>query len=163
MALLTKGAIMTAFEEILMEMTFDKITVSALVKRSGISSNTFYYHYRDKFERLNEWFGYKLSIIRTGDDFYTWQNAIKKFFIMCRDNPKLIHHVFDSLSREQLEHYIFQITDTVFLSYVRKKIKEMWPHLCRDNITNFDIIPNDYDKIKKIFKDRKPPKGVRMQ
>jgi AcrR family transcriptional regulator len=123
MALLTKGAIMTAFEEMLMEMTFDKITVSALVKRSGISSNTFYYHYRDKFELLNEWFGYKLSIIRTGDDFYTWQNAIKKFFIMCRDNPKLIHHIFDSLSREQLEHYIFQITDTVFLSYVRKKIK----------------------------------------
>lgn len=122
MALLTKGAIMNAFEEMLLEMSFDKITVSALVKRSGVSSNTFYYHYRDKFELLNEWFGMKLSIIRTGDDFYTWQNAIKKFFVMCRDNPRLIHHVFDSISREQLEHYIFSITDTVFLSYVRKKV-----------------------------------------
>ena len=31
MALLTKGAIMSAFEEMLEEMAFDKITVSALV------------------------------------------------------------------------------------------------------------------------------------
>ena len=64
MALLTKGAIMNAFEEMLLEMSFDKITVSALVKRSGVSSNTFYYHYRDKFELLNEWFGMKLRDIR---------------------------------------------------------------------------------------------------
>jgi AcrR family transcriptional regulator len=127
MALLTKGAIMTAFEEMLSEMTFDKITVSALVKRSGISSNTFYYHYRDKFELLNEWFGMKLADIRADgvkDDYATWQGSIKVFFKMCRDNPKLIHHIFDALSREQLEYYIFAITDTVFLSYVRKKVAD---------------------------------------
>ncbi len=122
MALLTKGAIMTAFEEMLSEMTFDKITVSALVKRSGVSSNTFYYHYRDKFELLNEWFGTKLEIIRNGDDPTTWQIAIKKFFNMCRDNPRLIHHVFSAVSREQLEIYIFEIMDRVFLSNVRKKV-----------------------------------------
>ena len=62
------------------------------------------------------------------------------------------------------EDFMEELADR-FLNYltVRKKIKEMWPQLCRDNITNFDIIPNDYDKIKKIVKDRKPPKGVRMQ
>ena len=46
-----------------------------------------------------------------------------------------------------------------YLNYltVRKKIKEMWPKLCRKNINNFDIIPNDYDKIQeKVFKNRKP-------
>lgn len=46
-----------------------------------------------------------------------------------------------------------------YLNYltVRKKIKEMWPELCCKNINKFNIIPNDYDKIKeKVFKDRKP-------
>ena len=45
-----------------------------------------------------------------------------------------------------------------YLNYltVRKRIKEMWPELCRQNINNFNIIPNDYEKIKeKVFKDRK--------
>ncbi|MBO4637241.1 MAG: TetR/AcrR family transcriptional regulator [Clostridiales bacterium] len=122
MALLTKGAIMNTFEEMLSEMKFEKITVSALVKRSGISPNTFYYHYQDKFSLLNEWFGMKLRDIRKDeDDLPSWQNRIKVFFCMCRDNPRLIHNIVDSISREQLEHYIFEITDVVFFSYVRKK------------------------------------------
>ena len=44
-----------------------------------------------------------------------------------------------------------------YLNYltVRKRIKEMWVELCRKNINNFNIIPNDYDKIKeKVFKNR---------
>lgn len=45
MALYTKKMIMTTFGEMLEEMPFDKITVAALVKRAGVSPNTFYYHY----------------------------------------------------------------------------------------------------------------------
>lgn len=44
-----------------------------------------------------------------------------------------------------------------YLNYltVRKKIKEMWPELCRKNINKFNIIPNDYDKIQeKVFKNQ---------
>ena len=47
MALDTKKLIMTTFQEMLAEMPFDKITVSALVKRAEGSPNTFYYHYQD--------------------------------------------------------------------------------------------------------------------
>ena len=36
----------------LAEMPFYKITVSALVKRAGISPNTFYYHYEDIYDLL---------------------------------------------------------------------------------------------------------------
>ena len=44
-----------------------------------------------------------------------------------------------------------------YLNYltVRKRIKEMWPELCRMNKNNVNIIPNDYVKIKeKVFKNR---------
>ena len=52
-----------------------------------------------------------------------------------------------------------QLLANRYLNYltVRKRIKEMWPELCRMNKDNFNIIPNDYEKIKeKVFKDRKP-------
>lgn len=46
MALYTQKAIMRAFGEMLEEMPFDKITVTALVKRcSNQAPITFYYHY----------------------------------------------------------------------------------------------------------------------
>ena len=43
MANYTLKAIVLTFEEMLMELPFDKITVSAIVSKCGISSNTFYY------------------------------------------------------------------------------------------------------------------------
>ena len=52
-----------------------------------------------------------------------------------------------------------QLLANRYLNYltVRKRIKEMWPELCRENINKISIIPNNYDKIKeKVFKDRKP-------
>ena len=53
MALYTKKAIMRTFQQMLEEMPFDKITVSALVRRCEISSNTFYYHYQDIYALLD--------------------------------------------------------------------------------------------------------------
>ena len=47
MALYTKKLIMSTFQEMQEELPFNKITVAALVKRAGISPNTFYYHYQD--------------------------------------------------------------------------------------------------------------------
>lgn len=56
MALYTKKLIMTTFQEMLAEMPFDRITVSALVKRAGGSPNTFYYHHQDIYVLLDDWF-----------------------------------------------------------------------------------------------------------
>lgn len=64
MALLTQRAILSTFEEMLEEMPFDKITVSALVKRCGVSANTFYYHYQDIYALLDAWLTKKIGEIR---------------------------------------------------------------------------------------------------
>ena len=42
MANYTEKAIFRAFEELLEEKPFDKITVSAIVSKSEVSANTFY-------------------------------------------------------------------------------------------------------------------------
>ena len=55
MAQYTQKALIETFEKMLIEMPFDKITVSALVRRCEISSNTFYYHYSDIYDLLDVW------------------------------------------------------------------------------------------------------------
>ena len=50
-----KKAILQTFREMLEKMPFDKITVSAIVANCEISSNTFYYHYRDIYDMLDTW------------------------------------------------------------------------------------------------------------
>ena len=55
MAQYTQKAIIQTFQDMLRKMPFDKITVSAIVSSCQISSNTFYYHYRDIYDLLDTW------------------------------------------------------------------------------------------------------------
>ena len=48
----TENAIMEHFEQMLREMPFDKITVTALARHCEISPNTFYYHFSDCILKL---------------------------------------------------------------------------------------------------------------
>ncbi len=49
---ITKGAIRSAFSQLLTEHSFSQISVKDIAGTCGISRNTFYYHFRDKYELL---------------------------------------------------------------------------------------------------------------
>lgn len=120
MALYTKKLIMTTFQEMLEELPFDKITVAALVKRAGISHNTFYYHYQDIYALLDAWFRQRVDSFVPANTPIEWKSATKTMLRQCKAHPKTIYHVFDSLSRDHLERYIFSLTDDVFLKVVQQ-------------------------------------------
>ena len=61
MANFTKKAILSTFQDLLLEKPFDKITVSAIVARCGISPNTFYYHFADIYDLLDQLFSATLA------------------------------------------------------------------------------------------------------
>ena len=111
----TQKAILQTFRQMLEEMPFDKITVSALVRRSEISPNTFYYHYQDIYalldaflrEELNQ---YAVDEVRPG----SWKTATTAFLYDCRAHAKIIYHISGSLSRERLEQYVFSQTNDAF-------------------------------------------------
>ena len=115
MALLTQKAILTAFSQMLEETPFDKITVSALVRRAGVSPNTFYYHYHDIYELLEVWFR---AVLRSLADFdapdFSWEDATRALLRLFQAHPKTVYHVYDSLSRDRLERYLFSYADDTF-------------------------------------------------
>lgn len=119
MAIHTKKAILRTFQEMLGEMPFDKITVSALVKRCEICSNTFYYHYRDIYELLDVWMADRLGGIAK-EHADNWREAVKAFLRACQENKTLIYNIFDCLSRDRLMRYVFSMSDDA----ASKKIRE---------------------------------------
>ena len=121
MALYTQKAIMRTFQQMLEEMPFDKITVSALVRRCEISSNTFYYHYRDIYDLLDTWFHAQFDpFMQCDSPDFSWRVSVKALLRECKAKPKVIYHVFDTLSRDQLEQYVFSLSDDVFLKTVQR-------------------------------------------
>jgi len=114
MALLTQKAILSTFEEMLEEMPFDKITVSALVRRCGVSSNTFYYHYQDIYDLFDVWMSTRLGMLKKSvPESKGWKEEVRVFLKYCQSHPKLVTNLLSSTSRSHLEQYIFTFSFTI--------------------------------------------------
>lgn len=115
----TEKLILQTFGQMLDEMPFDKITVSALTRRSDISHNTFYYHYNDIYDLLGIWIRQEVSPYLDADRSYPdWESAITAMLKAWQADERRIYHVFHSLSREQLEQYVFEQADSFFYEQV---------------------------------------------
>ena len=119
MAAHTQRIILETFQEMLEEKPFHKITVSALVKRCGISPNTFYYHYEDIYDLLQTWLGIWLSRFTPQDD---WRVTAKALLRDCQENKKLVEHIINYLSKDQIETALFaaETESDVFRASVMK-------------------------------------------
>lgn len=119
MAQYTKKAILQTFQEMLEKMPFDKITVSAIVSSCEISSNTFYYHFQDIYDLLDTWLSIKKEKYRDHVSLGSqWQDEAKAILYDLKSHRELVYHLFNSLSRERIERYIFESTDDTFYRLV---------------------------------------------
>lgn len=120
MANLTEKAILDSFSRMLSEMPFDKITVSALTRESGVSHNTFYYHYQDIYALLDAWLELELGPYIADVDAENGIEMISNLLSACKEKKRMVYHLFNGLSRDHLERYAFVTTDRIFLPYIQR-------------------------------------------
>lgn len=120
MANYTQDLILETFENMLERMPFEKITVTALIRECNIGRNTFYYHYEDIYALLDDALlkalGQYENAIQDGD----WKSVMKSLLYACRENKNKVYHIYHSLSRDRMEHYMFSRTDNSVYNYIRQ-------------------------------------------
>ncbi len=125
MAQLTRKAIINTFQDMLEKMPFNKITVSALVTRCGISPNTFYYHFRNIHDLLECWFRDKLNLyFLAARSQYNWQDPLKACLHRLQSNSQLLSHFSDCLPRDRLEGLVFECSHRFFYDYIRHRSRD---------------------------------------
>lgn len=171
MANFTEKAILATFQEMLEEMPFDKITVSAIVKRCEISSNTFYYHFRDIYDLLDHWLSNTFQMFIDEPDF-SWSDAAKEFLHVCQEHRKIVYHLANSLSRDRMEQYIFSQSNDYFVRCIRDvagdkhvpdQLVNQLAEFCRYSTTGFFLrflwnqmnedIDSEVDRLAVMFQD----------
>ncbi|MEA5038472.1 MAG: TetR/AcrR family transcriptional regulator C-terminal domain-containing protein [Clostridiaceae bacterium] len=126
MSQFTKKAIMEAFVELLNDAPFDKITVVDISEKCGINRNTFYYYYADVYALIDELFRSETQkIIDENGIFDSWQEAFLQATQFARKNKRAIYHIYNSIKRDQLEMYLYDVTLTNVLSFVRKQAEDL--------------------------------------
>lgn len=122
---------METFRQMLEEKPFYKITVSALVKRAGISPNTFYYHYQDIYDLFEKWVVLWLSRFTPKDD---WRESARAFLRECQNNEKLVDHILNYLSKDQIEQALFSTDDNDDIFYAFVKLSALGRDIPDDRI-----------------------------
>lgn len=126
MSQLTRKALIDSFVKLLNEMSLDKITVKDITEACGVNRNTFYYHFKDIYGMLDEVFQMETQkVIDENKGYGTWQDAFLQSTKFALENKRAIYHIYNSLSREQLEQYLYEVTDNVMVSFVADSAKGM--------------------------------------
>lgn len=122
----TKKAILDTFSEMLSEKPFDKITVSSIVSKCEISSNTFYYHFRDIFNLLDIWIRREAErVIDTLEDKNSWTETLRAFLHKMQNNPDRVYNIWNSVYRERMERYVFEYLKVQLGAFTEKYTEGM--------------------------------------
>lgn len=122
----TRKLIREEFIKMLNEKPLKKITVKDIATVCKINRNTFYYYYTDVYEIVSEIFKTELDkVIHEYNDTLSWEESFFDATKFALENKTAIYHVYDSIQREELENYIFNISGTVMKRYVQRNSKEV--------------------------------------
>lgn len=118
MAIFTKSAILKSFGELASEKTVDKISVKDITSHCGVSRNTFYYHYKDIYQVLQEFMENKTKeAIQQIENLYVDKDieqmclhGLEQIF----SDKMLLYHLFKSLGNAEVEKYLEKSMETLF-------------------------------------------------
>ena len=126
MSQVTKHAIENSFKKLLSHKTLDKITISDITDDCGINRMTFYYHFKDIYD-LIEWICVEDAKQALGDKktYDTWQEGCLQIFEVVLENKQFFLNVYRSISREQVEIYLYKLVYSLLIDVVEEKAKGM--------------------------------------
>ena len=121
MSQVTKRALEASLKHLLLQKPLNKITINDIAEDCGINRMTFYYHFKDIYD-LVEWSCQEdASRALAGKKTYeTWQQGLLQIFQAVLDNKPFILNVYRSVSREQVENYLYRIT---WRAWWRRKLR----------------------------------------
>lgn len=121
---MTKYALKASLKKLLAQKPLDKITINDLTSDCGISRMTFYYHFKDIYDLL-EWVCLEDSrkALQEKKSYVTWQEGMLQIFEAVYENKTLVQNAYRSISREQIENYLFALTHSVIMEVVEEQAK----------------------------------------
>ena len=122
----TKRALEASLKNLLAQKPLDKITINDIATDCGINCMTFYYHFKDIYD-LVEWSCVEdaRKALEGKKTYDTWQQGFLQIFEAVLANKIFIQNVYHSVSREQVEIYLYKLTYDLLIGVVEEKAENM--------------------------------------
>lgn len=122
MSQITKRALAESLKKLLLEKPLDRITVSDIIEDCGVSRMTFYYHFKDVYDLIEWTWLQEAERALDGQKTYdTWQQGFLQIFQLVQENRAFVMNLYHSISREQVERYLYRLTYQLLIGVVEEK------------------------------------------
>lgn len=123
---ITKRALEASLKNLLLQKPLDKITINDIAEDCGISRMTFYYYFKDIYD-LIEWSCVEDArrALEGKKTYDTWQQGFLQILEALRKDKAFFTSVYRSISREQLENYLYRLTYDLMMGVVEERAAGM--------------------------------------
>jgi len=121
----TKKIFSESLIDLLASTSFDKITVQKIAENCQYTRQTFYLHFRDKYD-LCGWF-YKQQndqILNSYFDLISWQEILSKMLYGHITNKEVIRAFADFSGKNSLHEYIYEYTYETYLNISKRHTQQ---------------------------------------
>ena len=119
-SLITKKALAASIKELMGTIPLAKISIRKIVDNCGINRQTFYYHFKDKFDLVN-WI-YKTEAIETISDcknYDKWIDGTYKTLVYFKNNRLFYNNALNESGQNAFYEYFFQATYELIVGVVK--------------------------------------------
>ena len=115
----TKRALEASLKKLLLQKPLNKITINDITEDCGVNRMTFYYHFKDIYD-LVDWIMVEdaAKALEEKPTFDTWSEAYLDLLRQVQENKVLVMNVYRSMSREQVEQYLYRILDPMLREFL---------------------------------------------
>lgn len=107
---LTKKVLAAGLKELMQSVPLSKLSVGDICEHCGISRNTFYYHFKDKFD-LVTWIFYTETTthITAFSSYDTWTDGLLALCLYLQENRKFYLHALEGRGQNSLSEYLVKL------------------------------------------------------
>lgn len=179
-SVLTKKIFAQALKELMQTRSFEKISIADITQACGMNRNSFYYHFKDKYELVNWIFFTEITkeiTANSSKELTTWEvlNKIAHYFYQNRSFYINVfqyqgQNSFSTYFKEALKSMIDEKTTAAFTETIDPEFENLYQNWLLDALVQFfidwlnetEVCPPDhlikmlkqatYDIAKKVLK-----------
>ena len=115
----TKRALEASLKKLLLQKPLNKNSIKNTPPVCDVNRMTFYYHFKDIYH-LVDWIMVEdaAKALEGRQSFENWTDAFLDILRQVQDNKVLVMNVYRSVSREQVEQYLYKLLDPMLRDFV---------------------------------------------
>jgi len=116
---LTKKALAISIKKLMETIPLSKISIREIANNCGVNRQTFYYHFKDKFDLVN-WIYYTEAIENLADckNYAHWTDGMYKTLVYFMDNKSFYINALNTPGQNAFDGYLFKKTYDLVMGVV---------------------------------------------